>query len=921
MELHRRRIPETSSPAPQLNVRTLSPELRSAFAEVGLDDTRLRSFAGRDEVIRGGELTSLYRELHARTGSAAGARGGDLGRSERLYALLDRELTAARPRPGAPTPGAPTPGAGEARPAAGLRPGQASGAAPARVEHHGHDHHGHDHDVHRSGGAARLGIQYAAPLRPEARLEEAAPAEPNWFIKLLETLFCWIPGVSTDDDRLREFGQRLADDHETEIVAFREAYAAERGRETRSNGLPPSAREIEAESRRMMIDQLATRMQAQGVSADGAQARAAVAVDAMLARVDANREASGARAAELGIPAPTSEEARTAAATAVSAQRTAAALGGPWSERVQRAGRVPGDDHPMVAAQRTPEHRERAKAWVVRENLRAVSGLMALERSGQLQLPPSAVDGLLGAHGRGLIGSQAVAGAASALSRLPEGERTSLVQALDRVPEDRRAFAYAALAREHVALASSSTAEAEGARARVQSAAAQLAQLSPADAERALRRGTLGLDGPRILQLQYGTGAQQRTLDVPVYFHPTLTQAERDRHFELIREAYGHVPHGLMRHVIAAEGGEDFNVQALPNGSLHSGTTEPERPEGLSDTGAFYRTQDNQIRLNVSVLDDIIRRDPQSGRARAVGMILHETVHDLDDMADPDQNLGFFISGQPDAARDRARTTGDGELAPAWAHYAAVASRFEDASTDVVHSRDARRYRELGRNERRTPAEDIEYTRLGESLARRSGAMTPYSAHSGVAHRGGQLGEWWAETYSSYLNPATRDELRRADPVAHAAARHYTELMEQGVPATEALRTALRFSLSSQVAAQQGVRMLEGTPRAGDLPAAQLASLEAIGDGFTQHARALDGWSARDAGLRTMRGREAGGAVEEGRRLIEAVETRLAHLARSGRGGGDEHRRLQALARRLETSVRDLEAHQRRLAPERRSGT
>lgn len=916
MEIERRRFVDTlSHHGGHLDVRYMSPQLRQAFTDAGVDDRALDRIAGSDHVIRGSEFSQLFDALESRGALAepTRARSSDLGRSERLFSLIEREVEQARAPEVAATAERvsldPNPRSGT-----GLRRTMGNERRVVDAEPHAssatHTHRGDD--VHRSGGGARLGITYTAPLVPEARMTEAPPERPNWFVRILEALFGWLPFVSSDTERLQDHGRQLADRYESDITAFRDGYIAERSRETRSNGLPPSRPELEAEARGVMVDQLATRMTAQGVPADVARERAAVVVDAMIARVDANRETNGARAESLGVPAPTSPEAREAAQLAIPAQRTADALGGRWPARMREAMTAPSDSHPLVAAQTTPERRERAKAYMIADNVRSVSYLMALERSGQLHVPPSAIDGLLGAERNYLIGPQAVAGAASALSRMPEADRTAMIREIEALPPEKQAYAWAALAREHVALGSSNPAEVTGARARIHNATVQLQSMTPAQAETALRRGTLGLEGPRNLHLTYPGG---RSLDVPMYFHPSLTPAERDRHFDLAREAYGHVPHSVMRHVIASEGGEDFNLQALPNGSLLSGTMEPERPRGLDDTGAFYKTTDNQIRLNTSVFDEIMRNDPANGRARVIGMILHETVHDLDDLGDASQDLGFFISANVDAARERERTSADGDLAPAWAHYSAVHRRFEETSQDVGGSREAYRYYSLSRNEHRTAAEDTELLELGARIASRSGAMSPYAASSGVAHRGGQLGEWWAETYSAYLNPATRERLRQSDPVAYQAAARYTELMESGVPPTEALRTALRFSLSSEVAAEQGQRMLASAPRTGPMDPARLTDLEAIGAGFRDHARALDGWQPyrNDAGLKTMRRSEAEGAATEGRRLIEAIDARRTQLAASGQAGGPEDRRLEALKTSLETSVAELEAHVRRL--------
>src|SRR6185503_1147886 len=107
-------------------------------------------------------------------------------------------------------------------------------------------------------------------------------------------------------------------------------------------------------------------------------------------------------------------------------------------------------------------------------------------------------------------------------------------------------------------MASENPAERAGAMKCVQNAAAQLKTMSTPDAEAAFKRGTLGLDGPENLRIEYKQGKKTQTVDVPIYFHPGVPDKDRDKYRDLLRESYAHVPPALMKHMLAGEGGEPF---------------------------------------------------------------------------------------------------------------------------------------------------------------------------------------------------------------------------------------------------------------------------------------------------------------------------------------------------------------------------
>lgn len=908
MRVRRREFEDTlSRRGGQIDVRRLSPNLRSELRSRGVSDEDLRTIAGSDHVIRGAEFGRLYDRLTASPdGAGPASRAGDLGTADRLYGLLRREATSHRLGDGA--------GLGArssaARSSAGRSVGlgaRASGARPGdgADEPRSPDGAQHNHEGHvRSGGtgSAHLDVTYGGVESPDVDPDVAPPEDSNWFMEIIEFLFGWL-GMETDTDRLQMHGQQLADQYGSEFDAYRQSFLDRNADRTMSNGMGVPPERLERVMRQEIADDIAARMQTQGVSAEEAQQRAGVVVNAIFDRIDSNAERDGALAADLGLPAADTRHGQALAVRVASARRSAERLADShpeWSQRIDRALQPPADDHPWVAA--NPEHADAVRAVVMTERIQTIEYLMAMQQFGELDnVPDSVLDAMLAAQEDYHASGRAVTNAAAVFDSLDATQRQALTAAIEGVPEDRRKFVAAQLALEYGALSSSDHDEVAGAIARIQAASQQVQGMSVDEAQTALERGVFGLERTN-LTLDYGRGQQ---VDIPVYFHPTLSAEERTQAQGLIREAYGHMPYRAMQAIAAGEGGQPFSVQVLPNGSFNAGgSSDPTRPTGDENTWAYYKTRDNQIRLNMSLMSHGLESGGAAERQRIVTMILHETVHDLDDLGNTDNDRGFFIHHHADRARDRARTTGDGDLAPAWAHVARTRARFEDISTNVGDDPVAREYYTLGRRTDRTAAEDQRLTQIGAHLAARAGTTTPYSADGGDGQRSIQMGEWWAETFSRYLNPETRDHLREVDPVAYQAASRYEAALANGTPPDQALRDALRFSLATDVAARQGVSMLSDAPDSG-LAAETLDDLDRIATAFEDHATALDGWQAyrNDAGLIDTRGDEARAGVTEGRALLTAIAARRGEI----QTGSAEDRRLAALETRLGAAVQRLE--------------
>ncbi len=917
MQVRRREFTDNLSRRGQIDVRRMSPNLRSELTSRGVSDEDLRSIAGSDHVIRGAEFGRLYDRLFDAERSGAAGRTGDLGRADRLYGLLQREATAQRlgatsssssssrgvglgTRSDAPRPSDSTRSVGLGARTSEARPGDAGPRSPegARANHEGH--------VHGGGASAHLDVSYGSFETPEVDPDVRPPEDSNWFMEIIEFLFGWL-GMETDGDRLEEHGQRLADEYGSEIEAFQRAYMQEHGGRTMSNGIGVPTEHVQRQMKQELVDHIAARMEAQGVSPEESQDRARIVVDAMFDRIEANHTRDGATAADQGLPAADTRYGEALGARVASARRSAERIASDhpeWGARIDAALRPPADDHPWIAA--NPDRAEEVSAVVMAERVETIEYLMAMQQAGELDnVPDSLIDSMLGAHEQYLASGRAVSNAAAVFDGLSESQRTELTQAIEGVPEDQRMYAAAALALEYGALTSSDPEEVTGAIRRVRTAAQQLEGTSNEDARSTLDRGVLGLERTEMT-LDYGRGQR---VDIPVYFHPSVSEADREAARGLIQEAYGHMPYHAMQAVAAGEGGQPFSVQVLPNGSFNAGgSSDPDRPSGDENTWAFYKTRDNQIRMNMSLMSHALEGGDDAERQRVVTMILHETVHDLDDLGDADNDQGFFIHHHADRARERERISGDGDLAPTWAHVARTRSRFDDVSTNVGDDPQARRYYTLSRNDSRTPEQDAELTRLGAHLAARSGTTTPYSATGGDGDRSIAMGEWWAETFSRYLNPTQRDHLRSVDPVAHQAAQRYAQALERGTPPADAMREALRFSLATDVSADQGVAMLSDAPRSG-LTDETLNDLDLIGRAFEDHATALQGWQPyqNDAGLISTRETEARDAMSHGRGLLTAIQERRGALASAGQQGGAEDQRLAALETSLARSLTRLE--------------
>lgn len=855
-------------------------ELSSAFESAGISRPELERIAGADHVIRGEEVKNLYARVDA---VGRSGRSVDLSRADTLRGLIDRELRNSAP-------------AIERRPpAVGLREGRPLDRSNLDLDG------AKLHD--RAGGADKNVVgPYRTPGMPVIRDGEKAPERPNLFIRILEALFGWLPGVSTDDMRLREYGQKLADRHGSDLIAAEAAW-----KQGESN-LPRNAAGVAVSGksfRDSLVDQVAARMQSeQGLDEDVARSRAGIVVDAMLEKHGQNMEADAGRASQVAMRDAKAPWASQVAQVALPVERSAKSMGPVWEQRYQAAMAPVSDDHSQVKFV-APEERARRKDQITLDRLQMLATVMALEKSGQLSnVPPEAVEALLDQHQKGLLSTESVSSALSELQNMPPKERDSLLKSINDVPKENRPLAYAVLAREHFGISSSNKEERAGAMKTVTNAAVQLKTMSKSDAEAAFRRGTLGLDGPEMLKINYEKNGKKDSVEIPVYFHPGVSEKDRDQYRQLLRDSYSNVPPALMRRMLNGEDGEKFAVQILPQGSIETDEVGQARPDTEAPEGGHYRPEHNHLRLNATELNRIMS-EGKSGKAQAVGIVLHETSHGFDDVSDPTQNEGMYLTRSADSGAAKPRVTGDGDLAPAFDHFSRSRDRFKELRNNM-NDKDAVAMRMFGGS--KIAGDKEKYDAARDRVAGRAGAVSEYGALGGddAPKRNPrlQMAEWWAETYSNYLNPATRDRLKASDPVAFAAAEKYTQLIESGMSPSDAKAQALRFSLSTEVSAQQGTSMLAGA-KGKPLSDAQLKDLENIGDAFDQHQAALKDWKpyANDAGLKKMRGQEAKGGAEEGKKLLAAIDERLA----SAQPGSAEHKRLSAVRSKLAVSVDALE--------------
>jgi hypothetical protein len=861
-----------------VRVDQLSSDTLRELETAGIHRTDLRRIAGEDGVIRGSEFDQVFALLDGRGTDRAG-RSSDIQRADRVYRSLRSEVERASARDPALAPPRDPAISGT-----GLR------AEMGRID--------------RRGSGGRPAITYAANDLPDLRHDRAAPERPCWFVRMLEFLFQWLPGVNTHEQRLQQYGRDLADRHGSDIQAYREAY-----RRRAEAGPRDIMGRVDTDPTEAMTEHLADRFQdearARGrpISRDEALSSARTVVTAMNARLEENRTRNAGRVGDLpgGLTDTAGPEAARLADAYFPAWATANDLGGRWGARLDAAMLAPPADHPVITS--NPDRRDRAANATRLENVRSVSYLMAMERSGQLEhVPPDAIDGLLAAQRAGLIDGESVAEAANALEHMPATERDRTLAAIRAVPEDRRFAAWATLGREHLALRASSETVRAGGIARVNLAAEQLGRMTPAQARDGLDQGTLGLVADRA-RVTHRVGGRNVTTDVPVYFHPSIPEARREGYRAMVAEAYGRIPKPGLDAMLRGEGGRPFNVQILPESAVESGLGFQRRPDPDAPLGGFFRTRDNIVRLNADEMDRRTGAGAE-GRRDAVGYILHESSHYLDDLGDTDQDRGYFIDH--DNMRSHTRTGADGDLEPAWAHFEASRARYREISENLDDPA-IRAWYTLGRRSDRTADQDRTLDRLNRHYAALSGNVSAYGAHGGddsVTNRGVNLAEWWAETNASYLDPSRRDRLRSIDPVGYQAARHYNEMLEAGVAPNEAMPRALRFALSTEVSARQGTRILD---RAGTSPMTDqnFRDIEGITEAFERHGAALDGWRPYDgnAGLKTMRRNEALAGVREGRAMIAEMDERLGTLT----AGSPEHRRLTALRARLDRAVTTLE--------------
>lgn len=879
-----RRLDETRTPpaSGSINLRSISPELSSAFESAGISRAELQRIAGSDSVIRGSEVQSLLTRVDevGRSGKSV-----DINRAASLRRLIDNQLSSG-------TGDSP---AAERRPVAvGLRAGRPLDRTSLDLD---------GANIQDKAGKNNKSVvgPYTAAMTPELKDKEAAPERPGLFMRIIDALFGWM-GFSTDTSRLQEYGKKLADRHGSDLIAAKSSWEREEAmRPKNAVGVTQGGPTF----RDALVDQVAARMQReQGLDADVAKDRAGVVVDAMLERHGQNMEADKERTGAVSLRDPKAAWAGQMAQVALPVQRSAKEMGPAYEKRFEDAMKpIPDNFGPLQTV--APGERDKIKDTITLDRLSVLSTVMALDKGGQLSnVPPEAVDQLLALHRDGKISGDSLAGALSELQRMPAAERAELMKSINAVPVENRHLAYAMLAREHFGVSSTNKEERAGAMKAVTNAAAQLKTMSNADAEAAFRRGTLGLEGPEKLTINYEKNGKKDSVEVPVYFHPGVAEKDREKYRELLRESYSHVPPALMRRMLEGEDGEKFAVQILPQGSIETDEISQARPDSEAPEGGHYRPEHNHFRVNATEMDRILG-EGKTGRAQAIGIVLHETSHGFDDISDEGQNDGMYLTRSKDVNAAKPRVSGDGDIAPAFQHFSNIRARFKDIKNDMddKDGRAMRMYQGTG-----VPGDSARYETARSSAAGRSGAVSEYGALGGDdnAKRNPrlQVAEWWAETYSNYLNPATSDRLKASDPVAYAAAQHYTQLIESGVKPSDARAQALRFALSTEVSGQQGQAILAGA-KGKPLSDAQLKELEGIGDAFDRHQQALKGWKAfgNDAGLKKMRGAEARSGAEEGHKLLDALNERLA----GAKPGSEEHKRLGALKTKLEASVSALD--------------
>jgi hypothetical protein len=751
------------------------------------------------------------------------------------------------------------------------------------------------------------------------------PSRPGWFTRFLEWLFHWAPGVHDDEDRLKAYGRSLADRHGSDVQAYLDSYGYTDNARTRPiNDI--GVINVRQDARDDMVSHLADRMIAEAkangdtVDRDVAESRAAIAVDAMLAKHDENRASNAIRGIQLSIPeSGETPEASNLASTYFAAKERAQALGGPWPARLEAALHADiSADNPIVAG--NPDRADRARTAVRESYVANVAYMMALAQSGQLSnVPDAAIDGLLGAQQAGRLNPSAVQQTASALQRLSPEERARVLDAIGSAPPEKQAVLWALVGREHFALSSSDANERLGSIKRIENAAGQARTMNADQVRAAFDNGTLGLEKSTV-QLVYRVGKKDVTVQLPVYYHPAISDSERARYGQLVHDAYQNIPYAAVQRMMAGEANTKgtFNLQFYTRATITSGSWSEERPDGLSRTAGWYSTDTDVVRLDTASIERALAAEPgKAGRNRAINVILHESSHYLDDLANPLAKEGFFITRDP---RGQDPRFGDGgDLAAAWRHFSLGAAAFRDLTRKITEDADATSFAQLSIVRDPTPAQDGAEARVGDRVAGRSGAVTPYAAKGGdeKLSQGGQLGEWFAETSAAYLNPATRDRLRQIDPVAYRAMALFYKELGDGKDVPTAMRDAFQFSLSTEVAGKQGRALIGSAASDKPLSVGALDDLDRIASAYQLHADALDGWTpfANDPDLKSLRAGEAAAGAAEGRHLLEAIAARKQALEGRGLKGSDEYRRLSDVENRLSRSVDMLERRRAALSP------
>lgn len=679
----------------------------------------------------------------------------------------------------------------------------------------------------------QLGKNISAPIVPQLPDAGPLPERPGWLRRLFEAMFGWIRGAGTDTKELQAYGHRIAEKHGADLLAMRIGLLEQSG--LRSD-------ELRDEAKRLITDELATRMQDQAkalgkdLPRDIAMKRAAIVAAAIYERRDEVRQRDGDN--RLALPVVEEHDNEAGALLAASYFETLRGANKAGPEWVARLDRVISSEFPPTAPGAKPLSDEQKLTW--REQaVHIVSYFMALERTGDLDgVPPSTVDGMIDAYNAGYAGKGAMAGGISALVSLSEADRARVTSAIESVPADRRPMVAALIAREWLGLSSKNPAAREASIIRIENAAQQANTLNAGAVKRELELGRLGFER---------TDLSINGTIVPVYSHPSIDAKTKSNDLDAVRQAYAALPSEVLKALVAGEGENagQFGVHLNTPESMATYEYNPKKSNLRTADGVF---QNGQLRLDVTRMD--------------AELILHESGHFVDDLGNPKTNISFFDDPAIDAEK---RVGPGGDLEGLQKHVEKVRGRFAELVADVKDPRAGKYASLMGKN--RKKSEEVEFRDLDRQFAGRAGAVSWYAARGDggeLRTETQRLAEWWAEVFAAGMSPdpKQREYLRAVDPVASAAVGVYAQEMQSGKSTQEAMRAAISV-LSAGTEAERA---------AANKDFSQTAAITA---GFRAQATALDDWKVflGDAALKAQVKAEATAALKSGEKLAAELRT------------------------------------------------